>query len=104
VVDQLIQAQKILVQLQQQTEQVTADLDQATAENMTLLHNPLLILSTREREVLQLLVIGKSRKQIAATLVISPGTVSTYRSRIMEKLEVKDNVALMKLAAIYKLT
>lgn len=103
VVGQLMQAQSILAQLQQKTEQVTANLGQTTAENQILSQNPLLSLSAREREVLQLLVTGKSRRQIADMLVISPGTVSTYRSRIMEKLHVEDNTGLVWAAVEYKL-
>lgn len=45
-------------------------------------------LSEREREVFQLIAEGKSNKDIAALLHISPGTVETHRARIMEKLDV----------------
>lgn len=45
-------------------------------------------LSEREREVFQLIAEGKSNKDIAAVLHISPGTVETHRARIMEKLDV----------------
>ncbi|MEM6453758.1 MAG: response regulator [Acidobacteriota bacterium] len=60
--------------------------------------NPLLRLSTREYEVLQLMVAGKSNKEIAARLRIAPSTTSTYRLRIMEKLEVDDASALLRVA------
>ncbi|MBI4887988.1 MAG: response regulator transcription factor [Acidobacteria bacterium] len=45
-------------------------------------------LSDREREIFQLIAEGKANKEIAALLSISPSTVETHRSRIMEKLDV----------------
>jgi RNA polymerase sigma factor (sigma-70 family) len=47
-------------------------------------------LSEREREVLQLVVEGKSSAEIAECLSLSRKTVETYRSRIMGKLGVED--------------
>jgi two-component system response regulator NreC len=44
------------------------------------------LLSLREREVLQLLAEGKSNKEIATMLKISPHTIETHRSNIFEKL------------------
>lgn len=45
-------------------------------------------LSEREREIFQLIAEGKTNKEIAALLFISPSTVETHRARIMEKLDV----------------
>jgi len=45
-------------------------------------------LSDREREVFELIAEGKTNKDIAALLFISPSTVETHRARIMEKLDV----------------
>jgi len=45
-------------------------------------------LSGREREIFQLVAEGKTNKDIAALLFISPSTVETHRARIMEKLDV----------------
>ena len=45
-------------------------------------------LSDREREIFQLIAEGKTNKEIAALLFISPSTVETHRARIMEKLDV----------------
>jgi DNA-binding CsgD family transcriptional regulator len=42
----------------------------------------------REREVIQLIAEGKTNKDIAAIIFISPSTVETHRARIMEKLDV----------------
>jgi DNA-binding NarL/FixJ family response regulator len=57
------------------------------------------ILSQREREVLQLLAEGKTTKQIAKRLHISPKTVEAHRLRIMERLDI-DNVAQLTKYAI----
>ena len=46
------------------------------------------LLSEREREIFQLIAEGKTNKEIAALLYLSPSTVDTHRSRIMEKLDV----------------
>ena len=43
-------------------------------------------LSDREREVLRLVALGHSSKEIARVLAISPRTVDTYRNRLMHKL------------------
>ncbi len=47
-------------------------------------------LSSREREVLQLVAEGKSSAEIAALIFLSPKTVETYRSRLMQKLGIKN--------------
>ena len=44
------------------------------------------LLTSREREILQLLAEGKSNKDVAAILNLSPYTVETHRSNILEKL------------------
>jgi DNA-binding NarL/FixJ family response regulator len=58
--------------------------------------SPLDSLSLRERDVLQLVVEGRTNAAIAQTLSLSPKTVETYRARIMKKLKVKDTVELVK--------
>jgi DNA-binding NarL/FixJ family response regulator len=55
-------------------------------------------LSDREFEVLQLLGRGRSVKEIAAHLALSPKTVSTYRERILEKLDLKTTADLIRYA------
>jgi DNA-binding NarL/FixJ family response regulator len=55
-------------------------------------------LSTREREVLQLLAEGKSMKEVAAVLEISPRTVEFHKYRIMELLRVRTNAELVQQA------
>ncbi|NPV08164.1 MAG: response regulator transcription factor [Anaerolineae bacterium] len=60
--------------------------------------SPLARLSDREREVLQLVVEGRSSAEIAQRLFLSPKTVDTYRSRLMHKLGVHDVPGLVKFA------
>jgi len=62
------------------------------------LKSPLESLSEREREVLQLVVEGRSSAEIASAINLSPKTVETYRSRIMQKLDVHDVAGLVKFA------
>ena len=55
-------------------------------------------LSSREREILNLVIDGKPNSEIARRLAISPKSVDTYRSRLMKKLGVKDLPSLVKFA------
>jgi DNA-binding NarL/FixJ family response regulator len=59
---------------------------------------PLESLSRREREILQLVAQGHSSTQIGKLLSLSPKTVDTYRSRLMQKLGLADVVSLVKFA------
>ncbi len=56
-------------------------------------------LSSREHNVFELLVEGKSNKEIATRLGIGLPTVTKHRSKVFRKLEVHDIVELVKLAA-----
>lgn len=66
--------------------------------------SPLEKLSSREREILQLVVDGKTSAQIADIIYISPKTVETYRSRMMQKIGVNDITGLVKFAIQHGLT
>ncbi len=55
-------------------------------------------LSAREMEVMMMLVQGNTVNDVADTLALSPKTVSTYKYRIYDKLEVKNDVELTHLA------
>ncbi|MEK6743466.1 MAG: response regulator transcription factor [Nitrospirota bacterium] len=66
--------------------------------------SPLERLSEREREVLQLVVEGRSSAEIASAINLSPKTVETYRSRIMQKLDVHDVAGLVKFALQHGVT
>ena len=60
--------------------------------------NPIDLLSSREREVLQMLAEGKTNKEIAVTLNLSVYTVDAHRGRIMEKLNVHSINELVRFA------
>lgn len=55
-------------------------------------------LSRREQEVFQLLAEGKSIREIANELFISPKTVESYKYHIMKKLEAASVVDITKIA------
>ncbi|MGD2135909.1 MAG: response regulator transcription factor [Gemmatimonadales bacterium] len=55
-------------------------------------------LSERERRVVGLLAAGKSVKEIAATLALSPKTVSTYRRRALDRLGLETTADLIRYA------
>jgi len=55
-------------------------------------------LSDREYTVMCLIASGKTITEIAAELCLSPKTISTYRSRILEKMHMKTNTELMHYA------
>ena len=59
---------------------------------------PVSILSLREREVVQLLAAGLTSKEAAAHLGISPRTVESHRTAIMEKLKLSSLAALVRFA------
>ena len=54
-------------------------------------------LSTREIEVLNLICSGKKNNEMAIELNINPKTVSTYKTRLMKKLQVNNIIALIDL-------
>jgi DNA-binding NarL/FixJ family response regulator len=56
------------------------------------------ILSTRELEVARFIGLGRTVKEIAATLELSEKTVSTYRSRILTKLQLRTTSELIRYA------
>jgi DNA-binding NarL/FixJ family response regulator len=60
--------------------------------------DPLDLLTSREREVLQLLAEGKVAKEIAADLDVSVYTVDAHRSRIMKKLQLRSSGELVRFA------
>jgi DNA-binding NarL/FixJ family response regulator len=70
----------------------------------TKTEDPLAVLSQREREVLQLVVEGKTSAEIADILFLSANTVDTYRGRIMHKLEIDNLPGLVKFAIQHGLT
>ena len=53
------------------------------------------LLSDREKEIFQLLAQGKSNKEVATLLNLSPYTVETHRTHIMQKLDLHSSVDLV---------
>ncbi|MGZ5072195.1 MAG: response regulator [Usitatibacter sp.] len=63
------------------------------------IHDPLAPLTSRQREVLQMIAEGKSTKEIAYRLGVSGKTVHSHRSAIMERLGIHDVAGLALFAA-----
>ena len=59
-------------------------------------HSPIEKLIDREFEVFQLIGLGKSTREIAERLHLSPKTVDVHREHIKEKLDLKDATALVR--------
>ena len=60
-------------------------------------------LSNREREVLRLIGLCRTVKEIAAVLGLSEKTISTYRTRILIKLGLKSTADLIRYAVMNRL-
>ena len=63
--------------------------------------SPFEALSPRELEVAMLLLQGLRQEDIAKRLSLSPKTINTHKARVFEKLRVRDNIALARLAGQY---
>jgi len=61
------------------------------------------LLSDREYRVMWLLASGKHINEIAAEMFLSPSTISTYRARILKKLGLSNNAALVRYTVKYRL-
>lgn len=61
-------------------------------------NDPLATLSPRERQIIVLVVRGRTSPEIGEQLHLSPKTIDTYRSRLMAKLGVPDLPALVRFA------
>ena len=57
-------------------------------------------LTTREREVLHLVVAGKANKEIASDLGVSPKTVEVHRAHVMSKMQVDSLAELIRVALL----
>jgi two-component system invasion response regulator UvrY len=60
--------------------------------------DPFDALSSREQQVLMMILEGKSNQFISDALCVSPKTVSTYKVRLQEKLGVSNDIELLRLA------
>lgn len=89
-------------QIEQQLAQHVPPVNPASADGFVHDH-PLVQLSAREQEVLQLLATGKETSEIAELLGVADNTVRVYRSRLMNKLGLHDLPALVKFALRHRL-
>ncbi|MDO8846289.1 MAG: response regulator [Methylicorpusculum sp.] len=67
-------------------------------------NSPFSRLSQRESEVVVMILNGKSIKEMSELLTLSDKTINTYRYRLYEKLHVKNDVELTRLAIKYNYT
>ena len=81
-------------------EQLAADLGTTSGEAQ----EPHDMLSDRELEVLRLIGSGKTPTEVAEQLTLSIKTVSTYRARILEKLNLRTTAELIRFAVDHQLT
>jgi DNA-binding NarL/FixJ family response regulator len=61
-------------------------------------------ITRRQSEILQLLAEGNSMKQVAGIMDIKAGTVAFHKYRMMEKLQIKSNAALIEYAFKHQMT
>ncbi|MGJ8745039.1 response regulator [Polaribacter sp.] len=67
-------------------------------ENITIGNSDKIILSNREKEILQLIAKGNSSKEIAEALFIAKSTVDTHRKNMIRKLDLSSGSELVKYA------
>jgi DNA-binding NarL/FixJ family response regulator len=75
----------------------------ASHVNVSSPRSPHEALSNREVEVMCLIAQGKSVGEIADSLALSVKTVSTYRTRILEKLDLRHNAEITRSAMKHRL-
>lgn len=78
--------------------EVAAQLASNWLEKDKITESPFELLSEREMRVAMMIVNCQSNQEIADSLFISPKTISTYRYRIYEKLDVDSDVKILHLA------
>ncbi|PWT98337.1 MAG: DNA-binding response regulator [Bacteroidetes bacterium] len=100
--DEILQAIQTVLKGRKYISPVVAEL-LAEAVHGENAKDPHQLLSDREFDIFKLLAQGKSVTEIAAQLSISSSTVSTYRYRILEKMNMRSNADLTKYAIEAKL-
>ena len=80
------------------TRVLLGDLIQAEEADDHFEQNGYELLSEREKEVLRLVALGDTNREIAERLFLSVRTVETYRARLMEKLNLKSRGELVRYA------
>jgi DNA-binding NarL/FixJ family response regulator len=102
--DEVVKAVRAVFQNRRYISQKLADILPMDYLDQPQGRSPIELLSAREREVLQLTVEGATSAAIAEKLALSPKTVDTYRSRLMEKLGVQNLPELVRFAIKHGLT
>ncbi|HTL16596.1 MAG TPA: response regulator transcription factor, partial [Patescibacteria group bacterium] len=84
---------------------VSAPLAETLAKNLSssAVKSAQELLSDREFQVLRLIASGKIVSEIARELALSVKTISTYRSRILQKMGLRNNAEMMHYAMQYQL-
>lgn len=92
----LIAIHKVLSGRKYITSSIAEKLAETLGENKGKLAHELL--SDREMQVLQLIASGKTVSEIAEEISLSVNTISTYRTRILEKINLNNNAELTRYA------
>lgn len=82
---------------------ITPEIAEKLLETPASEKKPHELLSNREFEIFKMLASGKTTSQIAEALSLAPTTVSTHRSRVMEKLSLSTNAELTRYAITHHL-
>jgi len=85
--------------LEQLLESINRSLHNLSATTETIQHNQKLsLLTPREKEVFDVLALGKSHREIGELLKISPRTVEVHKARVLEKLGIKTLADILRIA------
>ena len=85
--------------LEQLLESINRSLHNLSAPTETIQHNQKLsLLTPREKEVFDVLALGKSHREIGELLKISPRTVEVHKGRVLEKLGIKTLADILRIA------
>ncbi len=103
ITSHLTNAMQALEKMNDYVQHVTTNLSETSAQELGLSENPLLKLTSREREVLRFIAQGRTNTEIAAILTIATATIHTYTSRIKRKLDIHNIPALIKFAMEHEL-
>ena len=85
--------------LEQLLESINRSLHNLSVTTETIQHNQKLsLLTPREKEVFDVLALGKSHREIGELLKISPRTVEVHKARVLEKLGIKTLADILRIA------
>ena len=86
------------------SEEVKESLIYSNLNNQEASPNPLEVLSDREMEIAERLIVGEPMKVISRNLNIHSSTVSTYKSRILEKLHIQSIPELIEIFNLHEIS